>query len=174
MIKERKQQVIDELNEALKEVKNLYFTDISGLNASETSNLRRFCFNEKIKLKVVKNTLLAKAMESSNHDFGDLLGTLKGNTSLMFSESGNAPAKIIKNFRKNSDKPILKGAFVEQAIYIGDSHIDTLASIKSKDEIIGDIISLLRSPIKNVVSSLQSGGGKLSGILKTLSEKNDS
>jgi large subunit ribosomal protein L10 len=92
----------------------------------------------------------------------------------MFSESGNAPAKIIKNFRKNSDKPILKGAFVEQAIYIGDSHIDTLASIKSKDEIIGDIISLLRSPIKNVVSSLQSGGGKLSGILKTLSEKNDS
>ena len=89
-------------------------------------------------------------------------------------ESGNAPAKIIKNFRKNSDKPILKGAFVEQAIYIGDSHIDTLASIKSKDEIIGDIISLLRSPIKNVVSSLQSGGGKLSGILKTLSEKNDS
>ena len=108
MIKERKQQVIDELNEALKEVKNLYFTDISGLNASETSNLRRSCFNEKIKLKVVKNTLLAKAMESSNHDFGDLLGTLKGNTSLMFSESGNAPAKIIKNFRKNSDKPILK------------------------------------------------------------------
>ena len=92
----------------------------------------------------------------------------------MFSESGNAPAKIIKNFRKNSDKPILKGAFVEQAIYIGDSHIDTLASIRSKDEIIGDIISLLRSPIKNVVSSLQSGGGKLSGILKTLSEKNDS
>ena len=174
MIKERKQQVIDELNEAFKEVKNLYFTDISGLNASETSNLRRSCFNEKIKLKVVKNTLLAKAMESSNHDFGDLLGTLKGNTSLMFSESGNAPAKIIKNFRKNSDKPILKGAFVEQAIYIGDSHVDTLASIKSKDEIIGDIISLLRSPIKNVVSSLQSGGGKLSGILKTLSEKNDS
>ena len=92
----------------------------------------------------------------------------------MFSESGSAPAKVIKNFRKNSDKPILKGAFVEQAIYIGDSQIDTLASIKSKDEIIGDIISLLRSPIKNVVSSLQSGGGKLSGILKTLSEKNDS
>ena len=171
MIKERKQQVIEELNEALKEVKNLYFTDISGLNASETSNLRRSCFNEKIKLKVVKNTLLAKAMESSNHDFGDLLGTLKGNTSLMFSESGSAPAKVIKNFRKKSDRPILKGAFIEQTVYIGDDQIDKLVAIKSKDEVIGDIISMLQSPIKNVVSSLQSGGGKLSGILKSLSEK---
>ena len=171
MIKERKQQVIEDLKEALKEVKNFYLTDISGLNASETSDLRRTCFNEKIKLQVVKNTLLAKAMGNSDHDFGDLIDTLKGNTSLMISDSGNAPAKVIKNFRKKSDRPILKGAFIEQTVYIGDDQIDKLVAIKSKDEVIGDIVLLLRSPIKNLVSSLQSGGEKLSGILKSLSEK---
>ena len=171
MIKERKKQVVEDLKGALEDVKNLYLADISGLNASETSDLRRTCFNEKIKLQVVKNTLLAKAMDNSNHDFGELIDTLKGNTSLMISDSGSAPAKVIKNFRKKSDRPILKGAFIEQTVYIGDDQIDKLIAIKSKDEVIGDIISMLQSPIKNVVSSLQSGGGKLSGILKSLSEK---
>ena len=110
-------------------------------------------------------------MEKSDKDFGELPTALKGNTSLMFSEIGNAPAKIIKEFRKKSDKPLLKGAYVEESIYIGDDQLDTLVNIKSKEELIGDIISLLQSPAKNVISALQSGGSKLTGILKTLSEK---
>jgi len=141
------------------------------LDASATSDLRRACFKANIKLSVVKNTLLAKAMEASEREFGELPEVLKGNTSLMFSEVGNAPARLIKNFRKKSDKPLLKGAFVEEAIYIGDESLDTLTSIKSKEEMIGEIIGLLQSPAKNVISGLKSGGGKLAGILKTLSER---
>ena len=171
MTREEKNGAIENLKEALAGVKNLYLADISGLDAAQTSALRRNCFKENIQLQVVKNTLLAKAMEDSNQDFGELTDILKGNTSLMFSESGNAPAKVIKNFRKKSDKPILKGAFIEEAIYIGDNQIDALEAIKSKEELIGEIITLLQSPTKNVVSALQSGGGKLSGILKTLSEQ---
>ena len=171
MTKQEKAQVIEELTATLADVKNLYLTDIAGLNASQSSDLRRACFKANIKLAVVKNTLLAKAMEASDKDFGELQDTLKGNTSLMISESGNAPAKVIKDFRKKSEKPILKGAFIEEAMYIGDNMIDALVSIKSKEELIGDIITLLQSPAKNVVSSLQSAGGNLSGILKTLSER---
>jgi len=171
MTRQEKNYAIENLKEALVGVKTLYLADIEGLNASQTSDLRRACFKENIKLQVVKNTLLAKAMEASTHDFGELTGILKGNTSLMFSDTGNAPAKVIKNFRKKSDKPILKGAFIEESIYIGDDQIDALVAIKSKDELIGEIISLLQSPAKNVISALQSGGGKLSGILQTLSER---
>ncbi len=171
MTRQDKNDAIENLKEALGDIKNLYLADIAGLDAAETSALRRACFKENIKLQVVKNTLLAKAMEASTHDFGELAEILKGNTSLMFSESGNAPAKVIKSFRKNSDKPILKGAFLEEAIYIGDEQLDALVAVKSKDELIGEIITLLQSPTKNVVSALQSGGGKLSGILKSLSER---
>ena len=171
MTRQEKNDAIENLKDALVGVKTLYLADIEGLNASQTSDLRRACFKENIKLQVVKNTLLAKAMEASTHDFGELTGILKGNTSLMFSDTGNAPAKVIKNFRKKSGKPILKGAFIEESIYIGDDQIDALVAIKSKDELIGDIISLLQSPAKNVISALQSGGGKLSGILQTLSER---
>lgn len=171
MTRQEKNDAIENLKDALVGVKTLYLADIEGLNASQTSDLRRACFKENIKLQVVKNTLLAKAMEASTHDFGELTGILKGNTSLMFSDTGNAPAKVIKNFRKKSDKPILKGAFIEESIYIGDDQIDALVAIKSKDELIGEIISLLQSPAKNVISALQSGGGKLSGILQTLSER---
>lgn len=171
MTREEKNDAIENLKEALAGVKTLYLADISGLDAAQTSILRRNCFKENIQLQVVKNTLLAKAMEDSNQDFGELTDILKGNTSLMFSDSGNAPAKVIKNFRKKSDKPILKGAFIEESIYIGDNQIDALEAIKSKEELIGEIITLLQSPAKNVVSALQSGGGKLSGILKTLSEQ---
>jgi len=171
MTRQEKNEAIESLKESLGGVKNLYLADIAGLDAKQTSNLRRACFKQNIKLQVVKNTLLAKAMEASVHDFGELTGILKGNTSLMFSESGNAPAKVIKDFRKKSDKPILKGAFIEEAVYIGDDQLDALVAIKSKDELIGDILTLLQSPTKNVVSALQSGGGKLSGILKTLSER---
>ena len=171
MTRQEKHDAIENLKEALVGVKTLYLADIEGLDARQTNALRRACFKENIKLQVVKNTLLAKAMEASTHDFGELTGILKGNTSLMFSETGNAPAKVIKNFRKKSDLPILKGAFIEEAIYLGDDQIDALVAIKSKEELIGDIIMLLQSPAKNVVSALQSGGGKLSGILTTLSER---
>tara|TARA_R110001583_G_scaffold15052_3_gene62370 strand:- start:463 stop:978 length:516 start_codon:yes stop_codon:yes gene_type:complete len=171
MTREEKSQVIEVLTTQLTEGNIIYLADISGLNALDTSNLRRACFKANVKLAVVKNTLLEKAMEKSDKDFGELPETLKGNTSLMFSEVGNAPAKVIKEFRKKSNKPVLKGAYVEQAIYVGDDQLDALVNIKSKEELIGDIITLLQSPAKNVVSALQSGGNKLSGILKTLSEK---
>jgi large subunit ribosomal protein L10 len=171
MTRQEKAEAIENLKEALAGVKTLYLADIAGLNAAQTSALRRACFKENIKLQVVKNTLLAKAMEASNQNFGELTSILKGNTSLLFSDTGNAPAKVIQNFRKKSNKPILKGAFIEEAIYIGDDQIDALVAIKSKEELIGEIITLLQSPTKNVVSALQSGGGKLSGILKTLSER---
>ncbi|MHA7865806.1 50S ribosomal protein L10 [Flagellimonas marinaquae] len=171
MTREEKATVIKDLTAQLADNPNIYLADISGLNAVDTSNLRRACFKANIKLAVVKNTLLAKAMEASDKEFGELPEVLKGNTSLMLSETGNAPAKLIKNFRKKSDKPLLKGAFIEEAIYIGDNYLDALVEIKSKEEVIGDIIGLLQSPAKNVISGLKSGGGKLAGILKTLSEK---
>ena len=171
MTKEQKVQEIQDLTDKLSSVKNLYLTDIAGLDAVQTTALRRACFNSNIKLSVVKNTLLQKAMEASNKDFGNLKEVLKGNTSLMFSDMGNTPAKLIKNFRKKSEKPLLKGAYIEEAIYIGDDQIDVLESIKSKEELIGEVITLLQSPAKNVISLLQSGRSNISGILKTLSER---
>lgn len=171
MTREEKSRVIEDLTAQLTENSTIYLADISGLDAGNTTNLRRACFKANVKLAVVKNTLLAKAMEGSDKDFGDLSDVLKGNTSIMFSETGNAPAKVIKEFRKKSERPVLKGAYVEEAVYIGDDQLDNLVNIKSKEEVIGDIIGLLQSPAKNVVSALKSGGGKLAGILKTLSEK---
>ncbi|MEZ4797467.1 MAG: 50S ribosomal protein L10 [Flavobacteriaceae bacterium] len=171
MTREEKSQVIQELTAQLSDNANIYLADISGLNAETTSNLRRACFKANIKLAVVKNTLLEKAMEASEKDFGELPSVLKGNTSVMYSETGNAPAKVIKDFRKKSDRPLLKGAFIEEAIYLGDYQLDMLVDIKSKEELIGEIIGLLQSPAKNVVSALKSSGGKLAGIIKTLSEK---
>jgi len=171
MTREEKATVIEDLTAQLADNSTIYLADISGLDALTTSALRRACFKANIKLSVVKNTLLTKAMEASEKEFGELPEILKGNTSLMFSETGNGPAKLIKSFRKKSDKPLLKGAFVEEAIYVGDENLDTLVNIKSKEEMIGEIIGLLQSPAKNVISGLKSGGGKLAGILKTLSEK---
>ena len=171
MTRAEKAQVIEDLTAQLTEEKIIYIADISGLDALTTSDLRRACFKANVKLTVVKNTLLAKAMENSDKDFEDLPSVLKGNSSVMYSETGNAPAKVIKEFRKKSDKPLLKGAYVETAVYIGDDLLDTLVNIKSKEEVIGDIIGLLQSPAKNVISALQSGGNKLSGILKTLADK---
>ncbi|MFV8224689.1 50S ribosomal protein L10 [Christiangramia aquimixticola] len=171
MTREEKSQVIEDLTAQLAATPTIYLADISGLDAGTTSNLRRACFKADVKLSVVKNTLLAKAMEAAEKDFGDLPTVLKGNTSIMLSETGNAPAKVIKEFRKKSEKPLLKGAFVEEAVYVGDDYLETLVNIKSKEEVIGDIVGLLQSPAKNVVSALKSGGGKIAGILKTLSEK---
>ena len=171
MTREDKSTVIKDLTAQLADNSTIYLADISGLDAATTSNLRRAFFKADIKLAVVKNTLLAKAMEASDKDFGELPSVLKGNTSLLFSTTGNAPAKLIKDFRKKSDRPLLKGAFIEEAVFIGDDQLENLVSIKSKEEVIGDIVLLLQSPAKNVVSALKSSGGKLAGILKTLSEK---
>ncbi|WP_299674762.1 50S ribosomal protein L10 [uncultured Tenacibaculum sp.] len=172
MTREEKSQVIQDLTAQLADTSTIYLADISGLDATTTSNLRRACFKANVTLAVVKNTLLEKAMEASDKDFGELPEVLKGNTSMMIAEAANAPAKVIKEFRKKSkDRPLLKGAFVEEAVYIGDDQLDALVNIKSREELIGDIITLLQSPAKNVVSALQSGGSKLSGILKTLSDK---
>jgi large subunit ribosomal protein L10 len=155
MTREEKSQVIQDLTAKLAGTNTIYLADISGLDALTTSNLRRACFKADVSMAVVKNTLLSKAMEASDKDFGELPNVLKG----------------IKEFRKKSDKPLLKGAFVEESIYVGDDQLDTLVNIKSKEELIGDIITLLQSPAKNVISALQSSGQKLSGILTTLSEK---
>ena len=171
MNREEKSVAINEIVEVLKSNQNIYLADISGLNALQSSSLRRMCFKAGVKLSVVKNTLLEKAMVSSNKDFGELKDTLKGNTSIMIADSSSAPAKVIKNFRKKSERPILKGAMIEEDLYIGDDQLETLFAIKSKEELIGDIVMLLQSPAKNLVSALSSSGGRLSGILQTLSNK---
>ena len=170
MNKEEKVKVVEELKGQLTDYKSVYLTDIAGLDSVQTSKLRRECFNSNVKLSVVKNTFLERAMIESENDFGELKEHLKGNTTIMISDKGNAPAKVIKNFRKGGDKPILKGAFIDEAIYIGDEQIDFLSTLKSKEEIIGEIITLLQSPAKNVISALKSSSGKIAGLVKTLSE----
>ena len=171
MRKEDKNIVIDSILSELQACPNFYLTDVSDLNAEKTSQLRRQCFNSGIKMLVVKNALFQKAMQQMGKDYDNLYDVLKGSTAVMFCETGNAPAKLIKNFRKTSDRPILKGAFIEECCYVGDNMIDALCNIKSKNDLIADVIALLQSPAKNVISALQSGGHKLSGILETLSEK---
>jgi large subunit ribosomal protein L10 len=170
MNKEEKVKVVEELKGQLNGCKSIYLTDIAGLDAMQTSKLRRECFNSNVKLSVVKNTFLERAMSESDMDFGELKDMLKGNTTIMLSESGNSPAKVIKKFRKDGEKPILKGAFVDEAIYIGDDQIEALFNLKSKEEVIGEIITLLQSPAKNVISALKSSSGKIAGLVKTLSE----
>ena len=173
MTREEKNQVIDKLADQINNASHIYITDTLGLNAGDTVDLRKECFKKEIELVVAKNTLLKKAIEKSDKDLSELFETLTGASSIMFSETGNKPAKLIKEFRKKNDleKPILKGAYVEEDFYIGNDQVDALASIKSKDELIGDVIGLLQAPVVNVLSALQSGGNTLSGILKTLEEK---
>lgn len=171
MTKEEKNIEINNLTEVLKDTNTIYIADIAGLDAEQTSALRRLCFKNSIKINVVKNTLLRKAMERSEKNFEELYPILKGNTSIMIAETSNAPAKLIKEFRKKQDKPLLKGAFIDESIYIGDEQLDSLASLKSKEELIGDVITLLQSPAKNVISALQSGKNTLGGLLKTLEER---
>ena len=172
MTREEKAKYIDDLAAELSESNVIYLTDTAELTVDVVNNLRRSAFKANIKLRVVKNTLLEKAMDKvEGKDFGDLKTTLAGATSIMLSEVGNGPAKLIKDFRKKSDKPILKGAWIEESVYIGDSQLQALVDIKSKEELIGEIIGLLQSPAKNVVSGLKGAGGKLAGILKTLEER---
>ena len=171
MNKEEKNQLINVLEGMLNDNNNFYLADISGLSAEENSALRRLCFKRNVSLQVVKNTLLKKAFEKNTADFSELYDVLVGNTSIMQAEVANGPAKVIKEFRKKNEKPILKAAYLEESLYIGDENLSTLADLKSKDELIGDIITLLQSPAKNVISALQSSGNKLSGIVKVLQEK---
>jgi large subunit ribosomal protein L10 len=173
MKKEDKSKVIEQLQSTLAAYPHVYLANIGGLNAAETSELRQICYKENIKLVVVKNTLLQKAMENSGVDYSELFGTLKGETSILLSETGNAPAKLIKDFSKKNKKgkPALKAAYVEESFYIGENYLDALVSIKSKNELLGELIGLLQSPAKNVVSALQSGGTTIHGVLKTLAER---
>ena len=173
MNKKEKNELIDVLNNMLDENKNFYLADIAGLTAEESSSLRRLCYKQNVTIQVVKNTLLKKALDKNSTDFAQLDHILKGNTSLMFADEAKAPASVIKTFRKKSDKPILKAAHIEEEFYIGDNNLSMLSELKSKNELIGDIITLLQSPAKNVISSLQSSTNKLSGIVKALSEKKE-
>ena len=172
MRKEDKNQIISELADKFAKYNNIYITDVSSLTVEKSNNLRRLCFTKGIEIQVAKNTLIRKAMEqTSDKDFEPLYDTLKGSTALIFSEVGNLPGKVIKDFRRKSEKPIVKGAYIDSAIFIGDNQLEALANIKSKYELIGDVIGLLQSPARNVISALQSSGGKLAGIIKTLSER---
>jgi len=173
MNREEKAKYIDDLAAQLNEANVVYLADTADLTVEVINQLRRKCFQNNISIRVVKNTLLAKAIEKvDSKNFGDLPTVLAWSTSIMFSEVGNAPAKLIKDFRAKNAKPILKGAYIEEAVFIGDNQLDALVAIKSKEEVIGDIIGLLQSPAKNVISALKSSGGKLAGIVKTLQEKN--
>ncbi|PKR80074.1 50S ribosomal protein L10 [Brumimicrobium salinarum] len=172
MNREEKAQYIDDLTADLSEAGVFYLADTSELTVEKINELRGRCFKNGVSLRVIKNTLLEKAIDRvEGKELGELVGVLSGPTSIMFAEVGNAPAKVIKEFRKKNDKPILKAAYVEETIYLGDENLNTLTEIKSKDELIGDIITLLQSPAKNVVSGLKGQGGKIAGILKTLSER---
>ena len=171
MKREEKSQIIDSLTEQINNFSHFYLADISELNASDTSNLRRKCFEKDITLVVVKNTLLKQALEKCEGSYDELYGTLKDSTSVMFCNIGNTPAKLIKEFRKANEKPVLKAAYVEESVYLGDEQLETLTQLKSKNELIADVMLLLQSPMKGVLSALQSGGTNISGVLKTLAEK---
>lgn len=173
MRKEEKQQIVDGLTEMIKSNNGFYITDTSELTVAQISVIRRKAFEKGVKVQVAKNTLIRRAMEAVGTDYEELYDVLKGSSTLLFSETANLPAKLIKELRKTGDKPILKGAYVEESLFIGDNQLDQLAALKSKDELIAEVIALLQSPAKNVVSALQSGGGKLAGIVKTLSERGE-
>jgi len=171
MNKEEKHDLVLALSEQMKEYGNFYITDTSDLTVAKVNNIRRKCFESDITMQVAKNSLIKKAMEAAGGDFTQMYDVLKGSSSILFSKSATAPAKLIKQLRKQGDKPILKAAYIDSAIFVGDNQIDTLMTLKSKEQLIGEIIGLLQSPAKNVVSALQSGGNKLAGIVKTLQER---
>ena len=171
MRKEEKQEIIGALRERMVEYGIFYIADTSNLTVDKINSIRRKCFENDITMQVVKNTLIRKAMESIESDFSPLYPVLKGSSSLLFSKKANAPAKLIKSLRREGNKPLLKAAYIDSAFFVGDENLETLANLKSKEELIGDIIALLQSPAKNVVSALQSGKNKLAGLVKTLQER---
>ncbi|GAA4903392.1 50S ribosomal protein L10 [Mucilaginibacter defluvii] len=171
MNKEEKYELVLALTEQIKEYGNFYITDTADLTVAKINDIRRKCFENDIKIQVAKNSLIKKAMEAAGGDFDPIYDVLKGSSSILFSKSATAPAKLIKQLRKKGDKPVLKAAYIDSSVFIGDNQLDTLTKLKSKEELIGEIIGLLQSPAKNVVSALQSGGNKLAGIVKTLQER---
>jgi len=171
MNKEEKHELVSALAEQMKEFGNFYITDTSDLTVAKINNIRRQCFENDITMQVAKNSLIKKAMEAAGGDFSPIYDVLKGSSSILFSKSATAPAKLIKKLRKKSEKPILKAAYIDSAIFIGDKQLDTLINLKSKEQLIGEIIGLLQSPAKNVISALQSGGNILAGVVKTLQER---
>ncbi|MDD4575054.1 MAG: 50S ribosomal protein L10 [Bacteroidales bacterium] len=174
MKKELKIEITNSVVQDLQEYKYMYITDLTGLNVEQTNALRRMCFRRNIKLRMVKNTLLKRALEEINVDYSELYPVLHGTSSIMLCNNGNAPAKLIKEFRGKKAIPAIKAAFVEEVAFIGDDQIETLIFLKSREELIGDVIGLLQSPAKNVISALQANGGqKIAGIVKTLSEKSE-
>ena len=172
MTRTEKDQLIDELAQILAEKNVVYLTDASGLDSDATTSLRRECYKKDIRVRVVKNTLLRKAMERiEDRDYSELYDVLKGQTALLVGDVGNAPARVLKEFRKKHDMPVLKGAYVEEATYLGDNNLEALTAIKSKEEVIADVIALLQSPAKNVIGALNSGGNTISGLVKALQER---
>ena len=171
MTKDEKHELVAALAEQMKEYGNFYITDTADLTVEKVNDIRRKCFESDITMQVAKNSLIKKAMEAAGGDFTSMYEALKGSSSILFSKSATAPAKLIKQLRKRSEKPILKAAYIDSAIFIGDNQIDTLINLKSKEQLIGEIIGLLQSPAKNVISALQSGGNILAGVVKTLQER---
>ena len=171
MNKEEKHELVVALTEQMKEYGNFYITDTSNLTVAKVNHIRRQCFESDITMQVAKNSLIKKAMEGVGGDFSPIHDVLKGSSSILFSKSATAPAKLIKQLRKKGDKPILKAAYIDSAIFIGDKQLDTLINLKSKEQLLGEIIGLLQSPAKNVISALQSGGNILAGVVKTLQER---
>lgn len=171
MRKEEKHEVVLALTEQIQEYGNFYITDTANLSVAKVNAIRRKCFESDIKMQVAKNTLIKKAMEAAGGDYSEMYEVLKGSSSIMFSKTANAPAKLIKQLRKQGDKPVLKAAYIDSAVFIGDNQLDALVNLKSREELVADIIALLQSPAKNVISGLKSGGNKLAGIVKTLQER---
>ncbi len=171
MRREEKANIVAELTEKFNNSNFFYVADSSELNVEDVNALRRMCFEQGIELRVTKNTLVKKALDASDKSFDDLYEVLKGPTSLMFTDTSNAPAKLIKEFRKKKEKPVLKAAYIDSDVFIGDDQLGTLADLKSKEELVGEIIGLLQSPAKNVISALQSGKSTLAGLIKTLADR---
>jgi len=171
MNKEEKHDLVLALTEQMNEFGNFYITDTSDLTVAKINDIRRKCFESDITMKVAKNSLIKKAMEAASGDYTPIFDVLKGSSSILFSKSATAPAKLIKQLRKGGDKPVLKAAYIDSAIFIGDNQIDTLIKLKSKEQLIGEIVGLLQSPAKNVISALQSGGTIIAGVVKTLQER---
>lgn len=174
MEKQAKKDIIDDLTEKFNQASNFYLADASNLTVADVNKLRRLCHKEGVEMRVAKNTLIRKALEATGRQYDGIVEVLHGHTSIMFAETASVPAKVIKEFRKGGEKPVLKAAYIDSAIFVGDKSLEELSKLKTKNELIGELIGLLQSPARNVISALQSSGSRLSGILKTLEDRKES